>query len=273
VLNTDGSVTHPLTGTPGGIVSPILANVYLHYTLDLWFQEVVQWHTKGEACLIRYADDFVCGFELQDEAQHFYGALEHRLEKYGLQLAAAKSRVIPFSRNGEPGATRFDFLGFEFSWGKDRAGKPHLKRRTSRKKFRNWLANFTAWCKQSRHVPLGGVPDVEAQAPELLQLLWSSGNSGGLKAFFNEAMGTVEMVEPASQRRSFTRQGFDDCSNTSKCHDHESPQGHESHSGDQRSVLMPDPEASNTKRAVLEKGTPGSVRSSLGHWPSTAMPD
>ena len=131
-----------------------MANGYLHYTLDLWFQEVVKGHLKGEACLIRYADDFVCGFEHQDEAQHFYGALEHRLEKFGLQLAAAKSRVVPFSRNGEPGATRFDFLGFEFSWGRDRAGKPHLKRRTSRKKLRNSLANFTAWCKQSRHVPL-----------------------------------------------------------------------------------------------------------------------
>ncbi len=119
VLDTDGKVTHPLTGTPqGGIVSPILANVYLHHVLDLWFQEVVKWHTKGEACLIRYADDFVCAFQNEEEARHFFGALEHRLSKFGLQLAAAKSRVIPFSRNGEPGATRFDFLGFEFHWGR-----------------------------------------------------------------------------------------------------------------------------------------------------------
>jgi len=125
VLDTDRTVIHPTAGTPqGGIVSPILANVYLHYVLDLWFREVVKWHSKGEACLIRYADDFVCAFEYQDEAQHFDGALEHRLEKFGLQLAAAKSRVIPFSPNGEPGATRFDFLGFEFSWRTDRAGKP-----------------------------------------------------------------------------------------------------------------------------------------------------
>ena len=64
MLDTDGKVTHPLTGTPqGGIVSPILANVYLHHALDLWFHEVVKWHTKGEACLIRYADDFVCAFQ------------------------------------------------------------------------------------------------------------------------------------------------------------------------------------------------------------------
>jgi len=92
--------------------------VYLHHALDLWFHEVVKWHTKGEACLIRYADDFVCAFQNEEEARHFFGALEHRLSKFGLQLAAAKSRVIPFSRNGEPGATRFDFLGFEFHWGR-----------------------------------------------------------------------------------------------------------------------------------------------------------
>jgi len=93
VLDTDGKVTHPLTGTPqGGIVSPILANVYLHHVLDLWFHEVVKWHTRGEACLIRYADDFVCAFQNEEEARHFFGALEHRLSKFGLQLAAAKSR-------------------------------------------------------------------------------------------------------------------------------------------------------------------------------------
>src|SRR5436190_10689740 len=77
VLDTDGKVTHPLTGTAqGGIVSPILANVYLHHVLDLWFQEVVKWHTKGEACLIRYADDFVCAFQNEDEARHFFGAID-----------------------------------------------------------------------------------------------------------------------------------------------------------------------------------------------------
>jgi len=213
VLNTDGSVTHPLTGTPqGGIVSPILANVYLHYTLDLWFHDVVKWHSKGEACLIRYADDFVCGFEHQDEAQHFYGALEHRLEKFGLQLAAAKSRVIPFSRNGEPGATRFDFLGFEFSWGKDRTGRPHVKRRTSRKKLRNSLANFTAWCKQSRHVPLRELfPQLKLKLRGYYNYYGVSGNSGGLKEFFNEAMRTLwKWLNRRSQRCSFTRQGFDD---------------------------------------------------------------
>ena len=213
VLDTDGSVTHPLTGTPqGGIVSPILANVYLHYALDLWFHDLVKWHTKGEAFLIRYADDFVCGFENQAEAQHFYGVLEHRLEQFGLQLAAAKSRVLPFSRNGGPGATRFDFLGFEFFWGKDRAGKPHVKRRTSRKKLRNSLANFTQWCRQSRHVPLGKLfPLLKLKLRGYYNYYGVASNSGGLKEFFNEAMGTLwKWLNRRSQRRSFTRQGFED---------------------------------------------------------------
>ena len=213
VLETDGQVTHPATGTPqGGIVSPILANVYLHYTLDLWFHEVAKQHCRGEACLIRYADDFVCAFQHQDEAQHFYGAMEFRLEKFGLQLAAAKSRVIPFSRNGEPGATRFDFLGFEFSWGKDRAGKAHLKRRTSRKKLRNSLANFTLWCKQSRHVPLRELfPMLKLKLRGYYNYYGVSGNSDGLKEIFTVAMGTLwKWINRRGQRRSFTRQGFDD---------------------------------------------------------------
>jgi RNA-directed DNA polymerase len=213
VLDTDGKVSHPLTGTPqGGIVSPILANVYLHYVLDVWFQEVVKWHSRGEACLIRYADDFVCAFEHQDEAQHFFGALEHRLEKFGLQLAAAKSRVIPFSRNGAPGSSRFDFLGFEFTWAKDRAAKPHVKRRTSRKKLRHSLANFTKWCKQSRHVPLRKLfPLLKLKLHGYYNYYGVAGNSDGLREFFNEAMGTLwKWLNRRSQRRSFTRHGFDD---------------------------------------------------------------
>jgi len=216
VLDTDGKVIHPLTGTPqGGIVSPILANVYLHYALDLWFHEQVRWHTKGEACLIRYADDFVCAFENQDEAQHFFGVLEHRLEQFGLQLATAKSRVIPFSRNDEPGRTRFDFLGFEFYWGKDRAGKPHLLRRTSRKKLRNSLANFTQWCRENRSTPLRKLfPALNPKLRGYYQYYGVSGNSLGLQEFYHEAMAILwKWLNRRSQRRSFTRQGFKDLLN------------------------------------------------------------
>jgi RNA-directed DNA polymerase len=143
VLDTDGKVLRPEGGTPqGGIISPILANVYLHYALDLWFAKVFQRSCRGAAFLHRYADDFVCGFGREEDAQRFYGELGERLQKFGLELAADKTRVIPFSRYRRA-ETSFDFLGFEFRWGTDSKGQARLKRRTSRKKFRqrqsyNW---------------------------------------------------------------------------------------------------------------------------------------
>jgi RNA-directed DNA polymerase len=156
VLETDGQVIHPATGTPqGGIVSPILANIYLHYVLDLWFHKVVRKHCRGEACLIRYADDFVCAFQYRDDAERFYRVLGKRVGKFGLELSAEKTRVIPFLRHTPSGKSGFEFLGFEFYWGKDRGGRPHLKRRTSRKKLRASLRRFTEWCKENRNLKPG----------------------------------------------------------------------------------------------------------------------
>jgi RNA-directed DNA polymerase len=111
-------------------------------------------HCKGEACLIRYADDFVCAFEYERDAKASYKVLELRLGKFGLKVAPDKTRVISFNRKNKPGATRFDFLGFEFYWGKDLAGRDHLKRRTSRKKLRNSLHSFTEWCRENRNLRL-----------------------------------------------------------------------------------------------------------------------
>ena len=151
VLDTDGKVLRPEGGTPqGGIISPLLANVYLHYVLDLWFERVFQRSCKGGAFLLRYADDFVCGFGREEEAGRFYRELAERLRKFGLELAVDKTRVMPFSRY-RCGETSFDFLGFEFRWGTDRQGQARLKRRTSRKKFRSSVNRVTEWCKQNRH--------------------------------------------------------------------------------------------------------------------------
>ncbi len=162
VLDTDGRVLHPETGSPqGGIISPILANVYLHHALDKWFQKVVIPHCSGKAFLIRFADDFVCAFEKLEDAQRFYAVLGKRLEKFGLELSADKTRIIPFSAAILPGKTSFDFLGFEFRWGKDRKGKPHVGRRTARKNLRNSLKRFKEWCKGSRSMRL----------PELFKLV------------------------------------------------------------------------------------------------------
>jgi Retron-type reverse transcriptase len=145
----DGNVVNPVTGTPqGGIISPILANIYLHYVLDVWFEEVVKAHCRGEAYICRYADDFVCAFQFEDDAKRFYKALGLRLEKYGLAFAEEKTRIIRFSRLYTDDNTWFEFLGFEFRWGTNRAGKPQIQRRTSRKKYRNSLKNFKEWCKK-----------------------------------------------------------------------------------------------------------------------------
>jgi RNA-directed DNA polymerase len=211
VLDTDGQVLHPVTGTPqGGVISPILANVYLHYALDLWFQKVVKPRCRGEACLIRYADDFVAAFQHQEEADRFYQELGPRLGKFGLEMAADKTRVIPFSHRHARGITSFDFLGFEFRWGTDRAGKPHLKRRTARKKLRNSLKRFTAWCRETCRSRVRDVfRDLNAKLRGYYRYYGVHGNSPSLQQFYNRAMRILfKWLNRRSQRRSYTWTGF-----------------------------------------------------------------
>jgi group II intron reverse transcriptase/maturase len=211
VLDTDGTVLHPVTGTPqGGTVSPILANVFLHYVLDLWFEKVVKQHCRGEACLIRYADDFVCAFEEQADAERFYNVLGQRLEKFGLELSVAKTRLIPFQRYQRAGQTSFEFLGFEFRWGKDRKGKDHLKRRTARKKLRSALKRFTAWCKENRHLRLSVLfKRLNTKLRGYYNYYGVHGNAASLKEFFNSAMRMLlKWLNRRSQRHSYTWQGY-----------------------------------------------------------------
>jgi len=211
VLDTDGRVLHPVTGTPqGGIVSPILANVYLHYALDLWFQKVVVPRCSGEACLIRYADDFVCAFEKQEDARRFYEALGKRLGKFGLELSEDKTRIIPFSPTGRPGRTSFDFLGFEFRWGKDRNGKPRVKRRTACKNLRNSLKRFNDWCKKNRYLRL---PELFKQLNAKLRGYFNYygviGNYPSLKLFFYKVIRLLmKYLNQRSQRCSYNWAGF-----------------------------------------------------------------
>jgi group II intron reverse transcriptase/maturase len=154
VLEPDGQVVHPETGTPqGGTVSPVLANAYLHYALDLWFTKVVRAHCRGEALLCRFADDWVCAFRYQDDAERFYRVLPKRLEKFNLQVAPEKTRLLRFSRFHPSMKRRFTFLGFEFAWRPDRQGVPRVKRRTARKKLQAACRRMTAWIKQHRHLP------------------------------------------------------------------------------------------------------------------------
>jgi group II intron reverse transcriptase/maturase len=142
-------------GTPqGGLISPVLANVYLHYVLDMWFAQAVQTKCKGEAYIVRYADDFVCMFQHENEANDFYRALRTRLKKFGLELAEDKSRIIRFGRfakqKSADGKTEtFDFLGFTHINGTTLTGKYTVLHRTSKKKLKakkqavkEWLGNY-----------------------------------------------------------------------------------------------------------------------------------
>ena len=153
ILDTDGKVLHPDAGTPqGGIVSPNIANVYLHYALDLWFEKVVKAHCRGEALIIRYADDFVCAFRYRDEAERFYRALPKRLEKFNLRVAPEKTQIIRFSRFHPSMKRRFTFLGFELYWFPDRKGTPRVIRRTARKKLQGACRRIKDWIRENRHL-------------------------------------------------------------------------------------------------------------------------
>lgn len=147
ILDTDYKILHPTTGTPqGGIVSPILANIYLHYVLVLWFEKVVKRHCKGKARLYLYADDFVCVFENKYDALRFYKVLRKRFEKFGLSLAEEKTNLIPFTPYSND---KFDFLGFEFR--PTRSRKTRVKIRTSRSKLQQSMRNVKEWIKTNRH--------------------------------------------------------------------------------------------------------------------------
>ena len=148
-------------GTPqGSIISPLLANIYLHYVLDTWFQDVVKVHCNGQADIVRYADDFVCCFEYEIDAKRFYKSLIGRLAKYNLEIAEEKTKIIPFGRNSAANCVKmgmkksgtFDFLGFTHRNGKSKAGRYRVKRKTSSKKFKVKVKEFKMWIMCMRNL-------------------------------------------------------------------------------------------------------------------------
>ena len=154
ILDTDGQILYPEEGVPqGGSVSAALANVYLHYALDLWFEKVVKTHCQGEAMMCRYADDFVCAFRFKDDAERFFRALPKRLNKFGLEVAPEKTRTLRFSRFHPSMRRRFAFLGFELYWFPDRQGVVRVMRRTARNRLQRACRSMKDWIKLHRHWP------------------------------------------------------------------------------------------------------------------------
>jgi group II intron reverse transcriptase/maturase len=158
----DGELSRPESGTPqGGVISPLLANIFLHTVLDEWFEREVVSRLDGDARLFRYADDAVIVFANEKDARRVYEVLPKRFAKYGLTLHPDKTRLIEFRRptrgpkdDDRQRPATFDLLGFTHFWGESRSGKWVVKRKTARDRFRKALARISAWCRQHMHDPL-----------------------------------------------------------------------------------------------------------------------
>jgi group II intron reverse transcriptase/maturase len=159
----EGNVSYPDSGSPqGGVISPLLANVYLHYVLDLWFEEVVKPHLAGSAKLIRFADDFVIVFTNQKDALQVMEMLPGRFGEYGLSVHPDKTRLVDFrhpshsgrKRDGNSKPDTFDLLGFTHFWGKSRKGNWTVAKKTMSKRLTRAVQSIYQWCRTYRHLPV-----------------------------------------------------------------------------------------------------------------------
>ena len=211
ILETDGTIIHPQTGTPqGGVISPTLANIYLHYALDLWFERVIKPSCQGQAHIIRFADDFVCAFQYKDEAEQFYRMLPERLAKFHLAVAPEKTCIHRFSRFTPSRKRRFIFLGFEFYWEADTKGEPRVWRRTARKRLRTSIKACKEWLKSHRHYPLPRlIPTMIRKVRGHYNYFRAVGNNTSLWIFYREVVKLLyKWLNRRSQRRSLTWEGI-----------------------------------------------------------------
>jgi RNA-directed DNA polymerase len=211
ILEPDGRVIHPDTGTPqGGIVSPVLANVYLHFALDVWFDRVVKRQCEGEAIICRYADDWVCAFRFRRDAEWFYQGLPERLAKFGLTVEPNKTRIHRFSRFHPGMERRFSFLGFEFFWALDRKGTPQVKRRTARKKLHACVKRIKEWIRLNRHKKKHWFfATLKTKLRGHYQYYGVRGNAQALWVFYEEVKeACFKWLNRRSQRRSYTWEAF-----------------------------------------------------------------
>jgi group II intron reverse transcriptase/maturase len=154
----EGAMVHfPEEGSPqGGVISPLLSNIYLHEALDAWFEREIKPRLKAAASLVRYADDAVLVFADKHDAERVYTVLPKRFAKYGLALHPEKTRLISYRKPGvsagNPGT--FDFLGFTHYWGKSRKGYWVMKRKTAKKRLKRAIVCVNRWCRINRHEPL-----------------------------------------------------------------------------------------------------------------------
>ena len=195
-------------GAPqGGCCSPIMANVYLHYVIDLWFEKAVRKHSKGQAYMVRYADDGIFCFETKEDALRFYEALKRRLAKFNLEIAEEKTSIVELRKGKEEAddSGTFDFLGFTHYVGKDSNGRKRVQRKTSKKKYKASVSRCKEWLKRNRVLP----------AKELMKKLNSkiqghcnyygvTGNRRAVGNFIDEVRSMLfKWMNRRSQKKSF----------------------------------------------------------------------
>jgi group II intron reverse transcriptase/maturase len=214
-----GRIVATEQGTPqGGNLSPMLSNVFLHYVLDLWFEKRLKRQVRGVCFLVRYADDFVCMVQYQDDAQAMLQALRERFTQFDVALHPEKTRVISFGRYERQNAQRqkrrantFDFLGFTHYCDSSRRGKFIVGRQTSRKKFRKKCQELRTWLKAVRnaHPVKEWWPVLKAKLLGHYQYYGVSGNMRGIARYYRRALRLVwKWLNRRSQCKSFSWAGF-----------------------------------------------------------------
>lgn len=216
----NGKYLNSEKGTPqGNGASPVLANIYLHYVLDNWFDVMVKRRYKGETYLVRYCDDFVCCFQNKWEAERFYNELIERFRKFGLELALEKTKILEFglfakeNRNkrglGKP--ETFDFLGFTF-YCSENSNKEYFrcKVKTSKKKFRSKVKSMKQWIKYNRNIPIKElIKKINQKLRGHYQYYGVTDNTRSVKSFLNTTRYLLfKWINRRSQRRSYSLETF-----------------------------------------------------------------
>jgi len=217
----EGRLLPTTKGTPqGAVISPVLANVYLHYVLDEWMETEVRPRLRGEMHLLRYADDAILCFQHREDAEQVASMLRKRLAEYGLELHEEKTRLIAFGRFAEERVQRqgqkkpltFDFLGFTHICARSRKGKFTVRVRTARKRMKRAMRRVAEWCQRNRHLP------VEEQHKALIRILTGHyayygrrGNLLSLSQFFRFVKKIwLKWLQRRAQRRRFTWSAYDE---------------------------------------------------------------
>ncbi len=201
----------------GSVLSPLLGNLYLHFALDLWFEREVKPRLRGRATLIRYCDDFIIGFEQEEDARRVMDVLGKRLGRFGLTLHPDKTRLLPFRRppagqKGGKGPATFDFLGFTLYWARTRKGRWAMSCKTRSASLRRAIQSVYDWCRRHRHL---SIKDQHAALTRRIQGHFNyfgvSGNSRSLRIIIEQAkLSWYKWLCRRSQRTRFTWERFTD---------------------------------------------------------------